>query len=178
MTAEPLEELYFQWLYRQVAPPRMKTPADSHWSLLLRMHNTEFTYFVPNDDNRAVDGQYLRYEFLDSLPPARQLADEDWMRIGCSMLEMLIALSRRLSFYTGGASSNWFWHLVDNIGLKDCNDARPCSEETIDRALRRVIDRTYDREGNGGLFPARGTKLDQRQVEIWDQMNHYLLERG
>lgn len=178
MTAEPLEELYFQWLYRQVAPAHQRNPAQTNWSLLLRMHNTEFRYFVPNDDNRAVDGQYLRYEFLDSLPPARQLADEDWMQVGCSMLEMMVALSRKLSFYAGGASRRWFWHLVDNIGLGECNDARPCSNGQIDHALQRVIERTYDRDGTGGLFPARGSKLDQRKVEIWDQMNHYLIERG
>lgn len=175
---EPFEELYFKWLYRQVAPLRQKNPVRTYWSLLRQLHAKEFEYFVPNDDNRAEDGRYLRYEFLDNLPPHDQHAPHRWMRSSCSMLEMLIALSRRLSFDGGGASSAWFWHTIDNLGLRGCNDATPCSSVEIDRVLERVIRRTYDRNGSGGLFPLKNSDVDQRKVEIWNQMNYYLIERG
>lgn len=178
MTPEPLEESYFHWLYNQVAPLRLKNPARTYWDLLGRLHHKEFVYFVPNDDNRAAEGKYLRYEFINGLPPAQQLADEAWMNLGCSMLEMLIALSRRLSFLTGGAAGEWFWHFMENLGLRGCTDATPGSPQMIDLALNCVIERTYDTCGNGGLFPLRETNIDQRSVEIWEQMNYYLLERG
>jgi len=175
MIDEPLDELYLQWLYRLVAPLRLKNPARTYWSLLRQLHAKEFVWFVPNDDNRVMDGKDLRYEFLDAIrrehPPA-------FLNAGCSMLEMLIALSRRLSFYGGGASQEWFWHMLDNIGLRGCNDAQPGPPEVIDHILTRVIDRTYDQNGNGGLFPLKAANVDQRSVEIWYQMNSYLIERG
>lgn len=178
MTQEPLEELYFKWLYRQVAPARLKNPVRTYWDLLAKLHNKEFLWFVPNDDNRAMDGKYLRYEFLDSQPPGVQNAEHSWLETGCSMLEMMIALARRLAFYGGGASSAWFWHMIDNLGLRGCTDATPGSPEEVDRILNRVIERTYDKNGNGGLFPLKETKRDQRRVELWYQMNYYLIERG
>lgn len=179
MTTGPLDELYFQWLYHEVAPLKVRNPARTYWALLTQLHQTEFTWFVPNDDNRVADGKYLRYEFLDTRPPHEHLADHEWIEErGCSMLEMLVALSRRCSFLGGGAASAWFWHLIDNLGMRGFTDAKPGDPAEIDHILRRVIDRTYDEFGNGGLFPLRETDIDQRQVEIWHQMNHYLIERG
>jgi len=178
MTPEPLDELYFQWLYRQVADLRVKNPARTYWTLLRQLHSKEFLWSVPNDDNRLEDGKFLRYEFLEDRPPATAIADNRWLNAGCSMLEMMIALSRRLSFLSGGAASEWFWHLMDNIGIRECSDAVKYNPHMVDRALTRVITRHYDEDGNGGLFPLRKPKVDQRSLELWDQMNCYLIERG
>lgn len=178
MTSGPLDELYFRWLYHEVAPLRVRNPARTYWDLLARLHQKEFTWFVPNDDNRVADGKYLRYEFLSTRPPHEQLGKQEWLDQPCSMLEMLIALSRRLAFLGGGAASGWFWHLIDNLGMRPFVDATPGDPAEIDHILNRVIDRTYDEYGNGGLFPLRETDIDQRKVEIWHQMNHYLIERG
>lgn len=93
------------------------------------------------------------------------------------MLEMLIALSRRLSFVGGGASLEWFWHMLHNIGLDIYNDLA-WDGEFVDKAMRQINERTYDENGNGGLFPLKETDIDQRKVELWYQMNSYCLERG
>ncbi|MFZ1684153.1 MAG: hypothetical protein WAU88_08510, partial [Candidatus Zixiibacteriota bacterium] len=50
------------------------------------------------------------------------------------------------------------------------------AEATIDEVLNRVIFRTYDARGNGGLFPLRRPQRDQREVELWYQASAYLLE--
>lgn len=180
MTLEPLDEAYFRWLYRQVAPLRQKNPARTYWLLLRQLHDTEFTWFVPNDDNRVSDGAYLRYEFLLEInsPSTRTEDHPSLARPGCSMLEMLVALAGRLSFNGGGDAAEWFWHILANLGLRQYNDANPGDPEEIDRVLARVIERTYEPNGNGGLFPLRETNVDQRRVEIWYQMNDYLIERG
>ena len=157
---------------------RLRNPSRTYFDLLGKLHEKPFVWFIHNDDNRAGDGTYLRYEFLSERPPAEQLARHDWMQRNCSMLEMLIALSRRLSFLGGGATSEWFWHMLSNIGLSGYSDARPGPPEVIDRALNRVIKRTYEPDGRGGLFPLREATEDQRRVEIWAQMNNYLIERG
>lgn len=180
MTAEPLDEAYFQWLYAQVAPVRLKNPARTYWSLLRQLHDKEFVYFVPNDDNRAEDGKQLRHEFVEE---STGVADEGWFHYGCSVLEMLIALARRLYFLADRDVSYWFWHLINNLQLTQfndayCDNANYDTQDLIDAVLDRLINRTYDEYGNGGLFPLRETDTDQRKVEIWYQMNYYLLERG
>jgi hypothetical protein len=172
----PLEEQYLIWLYHQVASVRIKNPTRTYWSLIRLLHAKEFDWFVPNDDNRVEDGRDLRREFVtefDIQPPA------SWMRLGCSMLEMLIAMSRRLSFEAEGTPRGWFWELLENIELQNYNDNyfESCDTQLIVYALNRVIDRTYDADGHGGLFPLNESREDQTEVELWNQASIYLMER-
>jgi hypothetical protein len=180
---QPLDELYFQWLYSQVGDPRIKNPNRTYWKLLLQLYKKEFIWFVPNDDNRIEDGKDLRYEFVDAAE--LQDVDLDWVRLGCSMLELLIGLSRRLAFEAEGEPRDWFWHLIENLGLILITDKRMQNEDfargyndLIDLVLDRVIYRTYGPDGNGGLFPLRHTQNDQRKVELWYQLSEYVLERS
>lgn len=170
MSPQPLDELYFDWLTRQVgseAIPRIK--------LLERLFLKEFVWHIPNDDNRAVDGRDLRLRFLEdqqiSNPP------EDWMWLGCSMLEMLIALSQRLAFETDDEPRDWFWQLIKNMGLYEYTGRRRVPLDAIDEACDRIIWRRYSPSGHGGLFPLKYSTQDQREVEIWYQMSAYLLEQ-
>lgn len=178
MTGESLDELYFQWLYRQVANHRSDNPASRSESLLRALHNRKFEWSVPNDDNREADGKYLRYSFFEAMGE-----DPDnyarWLLHDCSMLEMLVALSRRLSFMAGRPPRTWFWQMINNLGInfRDNRFGR-MQQDAINQALDQVIYRTYRADGVGGLFPARRPVQDQRKVELWYQMNHYLIERG
>lgn len=174
--AEPLDEAYLKWLYSQVAGPRIKNPSRTYWRLFRQLYKTEFVWIVPNDDNRVEDGKELRPEFMRAR--ARD-ADQEWLDLGCSFLEMLIALSRRVSFEHGyDTAEHWFWVLLKNVGLDKCNDASNISEQKISEIVNRVIYRTYDGKGNGGLFPHKHTSKDQRKVELWYQFNGYLLDDG
>jgi hypothetical protein len=143
--------------------------------MLRQFFTTEFVWFVPNDDNRAEDGRALRYEFLNDLGVSHP--GSEWMDLPCSMLEMLIAVSRRLAFEAEGAPRDWFWELVDNMGLAHINDQQyddeRCAE--IEEALNRVIWRTYHSNGQGGLFPLVDPVEDQREVELWYQLSYYLI---
>lgn len=170
---KPLDELYLEWLYSQVAPYRSKSPERRYWSLLRQLYTTEFVWFVPNDDNRVEDGRDLRHEFLEE--EGITDVDLEWMGLGCSMLEMLLGLARRLSFEAEGEPRVWFWRLIRNLGLSDDNDANHNTRK-VKAALKRVIFRTYDRDGQGGLFPLKHADEDQRDVEIWYQLCAYLLE--
>jgi hypothetical protein len=42
--------------------------------------------------------------------------------------------------------------------------------------LEKVINRTYHSSGKGGLFPLKHAEKDQTEVELWYQMNTYLVE--
>lgn len=171
----PLDELYFRWLYDQVADSRVDIPSRTYWRLLKLLFTKEFVWFVPNDDNRIEDGRDLRCEFVDQT----QLKDVDqgWMHLGCSFFELLIALSRRLSFEADGESRDWFWHMLENIGLHIYNDQQALPFQDIDEILDQVIWRTYKPNGVGGLFPLEGPCQDQRDIELWYQLSAYILER-
>lgn len=168
---KPLDELYLEWLYKQIADPGART---TYWKLARKLFTTEFVWVVPYDDNRVQDGQALRDEFLEDL--GLVVEDRRWMDLGCSMLELLIGLSRRLSFYGDGEALDWFWQLMANVGLR-IPDRKRLPEEYVDEVLATVIWRTYEPSGRGGLFPLENPRDDQRHVELWQQLNSYLMER-
>ncbi len=171
-----LDDRYLTWLYRQVSgrAVRVKDPAKTYWRLLRQLYSTEFIWFIPNDDNRAEDGRDLRSEF--ETEQVISYVDPDWHNLGCSFLEMLIGLSRRLSFEAEGGTPDWFWHLIHTLGLTGCTDASGYSEEEVTEVVNAVIWRTYDRDGNGGLFPLVKPRRDQTKVEIWYQLSEWLLQ--
>lgn len=179
MTSEPLDETYFKWLAVQVVNIRLKNPALTNWYILKQLFSTEFVWRIRNDDNRVGDGKELRSEFIEYHPQVE--ATYAWMSQGCSFLEMLIALSRRLSFQAEGASANqWFWHLLNNANLQisDHDYVNQGMENYVAQVLQMLNNRTYDHNGKGGLFPLHESEVDQTKVELWYQMNYYLLERS
>ena len=173
---EPLDEQYLKWLYSKVASVKLKNPARTYWSLFSLLYRKEFDWTVPNDDNRVEDGRDLRKEFSNE---KRLHPDIEWMTMDCSMLEMLIALSRRLEYDTEVETGEWFFTLLSNIELNGYTDAyfKRCDEAIVNRTLDRVVQRTYNPDGHGGLFPLDYPQEDQREVELWYQLSAYLLER-
>lgn len=170
-----LDEQYLIWLYSQVGNVKERNTSLTYWNLLRQMHSIEFIWLVPNDDNRVGDGRDLRYEWVTEFHIGAR-ATREWLDRGCSFLEMLIALCRRIAFEADGQVDTWFWHLVDNLGLSGCTDRSNYNVYEVDDRIQTVIFRTYQRNGRGGLFPMRHARKDQRDVELWYQMNAYLLE--
>lgn len=159
---------YFDWLCKQVDIPNNNGYND----LFERMHNIEFVWTVPNDDNRIQDGFDLRREFGKGTVPGL-LID------GVTFLEILIALSRRVAFTAGGDAEHWTWRLIKNLRLNKMAD--PLTKERakkVDEILYNVIWRLYDFDGGGGFFPLQYPKEDQTKVEIWYQMNAYVIEKS
>lgn len=173
-SAPPLDELYFVWLYGQVGSIETSNPSRTYWRLMRQLFTKEFLWIIPNDDNRAEDGKELRHEFIRKERLRR--VDQEWLDLGCSMLELLIALSRRLSFEEDGEPREWFWKLIENLDLERFNDHFHWRPGEVDEILDDVIWRTYNPDGSGGLFPLEHATEDQTKVELWYQMSAYLLE--
>jgi hypothetical protein len=178
---EPLDELYLTWLYGQVGSVKLKNPSRTYWFLARQLYKKEFVWFVPNDDNRVEDGRDLRHEFLNECEIS--WVDPEWMSLPCSIFELLLGLARRLSFEAEGEPRHWFWHLLENLDLRQFNDRmysldKKKYEGEIDECLDILIWRRYLASGEGGLFPLENPEHDQREVEIWYQLNEYLLEQG
>lgn len=182
--SEPLDELYFKWLYEQVAVPEYHDRDLTYWKVLKVLFTKEFVW-VPDfvgDDNRIHDGIALRSEFLAEMGiPANDDGIEDWMDEGCSMLELMVGLARRLEFQADkGKAHYWFWVLMDNLGLIGYSDDRRFTKRLlarIDDILDGVIYRNYEPSGLGGFFPLLEPRHDQRDRELWYQMSDYILEK-
>lgn len=173
MMSGTLDDQYLPWLYGQVAEVKTRRSSRTYWDLFRQLYSTEFVWFVPNDDNRAEDGRELRSEWAAQEGVGY---DPDWLSLGCSFLEMLIGLSRRLTFEAEGDTSAWFWHLINNLELTGFHDRSNFNPQDVDDVTATVIWRTYDEDGNGGLFPLRQPSGDQRKVELWYQLSEYLLQ--
>lgn len=167
-----LEILYFEWLCSKTNPPSGFT------FLLNKLHNYEFVWQISGDDNREEDCLSLRREFFDDLNLEE---NENFLYEGRhSVLEVLVAFSSRASFATDMPESEWFWIMVQNLGLNQYRD-HVCGDEAeirITNILYKFVWRLYDRKGNGGLFPLRLTNKDQTKVEIWYQFSEYIVENG
>lgn len=173
--SEPLEHAYFNWLYAKVCNPRAASKTQKFETLLQVLHKTEFVWVILGDDNRAEDGCDLRDEFLTA---SRQDAPQEWLEEGCSVLEMLIAFSRKAAFETSDTPKYWFWTMLENLGVSNMNDAFNPNQDQIRDILDVMVWRHYDELGNGGLFPLRESKYDQRYVEIWYQFSEYLYQNN
>jgi hypothetical protein len=167
MTPTEIDIDYYDWLVSQIEIPNGK----NYYDLFERMHNIEFVWTVPNDDNRVQDGLDLRTEFINGRTDMLSLPN------AATMLEILVSLSRRVAFTAGGEPEQWAWKLLKNLRLHKKFD--PLTDEKlhhVDDILDAVIWRTYERDGRGGFFPLNHPEDDQTKVEIWYQMNTYVIE--
>lgn len=164
-----IEYDYFQWLTSQIELP--SNNSHTYNDLFARMHETEFVFIIPHDDDRIQDGLALRDEFLHG-KTGHKLEPR-----GASILEVLVALSRRVAFTAGGDPSWWAWQLIENLNLDRRYDPFTAGRATrVDETLEALIWRTYQRDGKGGFFPLNETIEDQTKVDIWNQMNRYVNE--
>ena len=177
MSWEDLDERYLDWLYGQVANVKTRSRTRTHQCLFRQLYETIFVSVVGHDENRIADGRDLRYEFLAA--DEGEQGNLDWMRRPCSMLEVLVVLARILSFEMDDPVFAWFWHLLEVLDLERFNDRKynDAAQEVIQETIDRVIWRNYEPSGEGGLFPLRNPERDQRKVELWYQLNAYLLEQ-
>ena len=181
MTGEPLDELYFKWLYAKVADPTFDDPRLTYWNILRVLFKKEFGWVVENDGNRVGDGKQLRIDFLREMEIPRHHVEPNWIKIGCSVLEVMVGLADRLAFEADGGPHYWFWeHLMTNIGLAGYNDKIRFTKsrlERLDEMLDLLMQRQYEPSGLGGFFPLQEPAEDQRKVELWYQLSEYVMER-
>lgn len=161
------DNAYFDWLVSQIDIPKGK----SYDGLLGRLHLWEFAWLVPGDNNRYQDALDLRSEYL-SINPSSYIIYKL-----VSVLEVTIALSRRVAFIAENTQEYWAWCLIKNVGLARKSDPLTSTQiQTIDQILHNLVWRQYNHDGTGGFFPLKETIQDQTKVEIWYQMNAYVNE--
>jgi hypothetical protein len=88
---------------------------------------------------------------------------------------MLIALSDRMVEVLSMDISDWFWQLLRNLGLDQFDD-RHFDNRGVSYILNMWMDRKYDSNGNGSLFPLTRYSGDCRNLDTWSQMNAWIAE--
>jgi hypothetical protein len=168
------DEPYYEWLISQIEfPINFRETFDE---LLHRLHETEFVWTIPGDDNRVQDGKDLRTDFRYKVDMPNDFPELEFKPF-VSVLEIIIAVSRILEFVAGGQAPGWAWRLIDNLGLNHFYDPLDAEKiSAVDETLATLIWRTYDRNGKGGFFPLLFPEEDQTKVEIWYQLNAYINE--
>lgn len=169
-----LRDHYIHWLEEELTG-ESKHPDRSYLELVSVMLDTEFTWSVDMDDNRIADGMELRWEFAERFRVPR---DTMASIAPPSFIEVLLGLSRRLAFVAGGTPARWAWQLLVNLGLDRMWDhlSRSKTRTTLD-ILGVVMSRSYQPNGDGGFFPLAWPDRDQREVELWYQLNAYAEEQ-
>ena len=144
---DEISNRYFEWIVDLVGN------GESYRRLLTRLHQIEFIFLIPKDENRAKDGLDLRYRFaLDS----GMMDAEDYLDDPCSVLEMIAALALRCEESVddplyGDRTSQWFWKMINNLGLGYMTDDRFDIDE-VDYVIDKFLHREYSPDGHGGLF--------------------------
>ena len=167
---------YYDWLCNLVGANGRH---GGYLELLEALHERTFVAKMPMDNNRVGDGLQLRVDFQKEHGPWGSSVNRGL----CSFLEFLIGLSKRMSFLMYGEGNAYtefyFWKIIGNLGLNKCSDDKWYTingEFFVEDALMRVNDRVYAPDGRGGLFPLVHPDSDQRRVEIWYQMQAWLME--
>ena len=178
---------YFDWLCALVNADK-----SVYGYLLASLYNIEFTWTMDLDRSRAVEGLELRKQYCDLV------GGDTWVMLaedGCTVLEMLIALARRMDDMftdvdTADRSRIWFWEFIENLGLKKFTNNCPARfeewtddeglhvsahspEEDIFYIVHRWLNREYDPDGQGSIFPVGGHGTDMREASIFYQMSRY-----
>ena len=176
---EQIRNDYFEWMYQLMCGGRF-AKSISYRKLFTALHDREFTYFVPYDENRADDGIALRYRYC-LLHDCENL--EYCLDGPCSILEMMVALAIRCEERImsdpekGDRTAQWFWDMIRSLGLSSMVDYN-YDEQFVNDVIWTFLNRKYSPTGKGGLFTVRGWRRDARDAEIWHQLMAYLNNLG
>lgn len=165
---------YWIWLRHLIGANDPESKRSKYFTLLWKLHETEFYWTIERDVNRSDDGKQLRSAFADATGKDISMLDGP-----CSLFEMLIGLARRYDGEVGDINASnvpdIFWGMIKRLGLDGMVDDF-YDPEKVDHILMVLLDRTYEKDGTGGLFPLVNPREDQRKVEIWYQMQAFMIE--
>ena len=160
---------YYMWLIDRVDV--LHGEKSNYLLLMKHLFSVDYIPILQLDENRAYSGLNLRSRY--ALEEGVYLDD---VHDGpCTVLEMLEALSENIAYDTSDNISRWFWELLHNLELDRFSDEN-YDKYSVDYILERWLSRKYEPTGIGSPFPLKHCRSDTRNMQIWDQMNAYLVE--
>lgn len=125
-----------------------------------------FEWYINSDYNRAADGLFLRENLI---------GEHSSIDGPCTVLEMLCALATRMETEYIGDDCDIFEELLDNLDLLSF-DNENYDEIEVGDILDTWMGRKFNFDGCGSIFPLIHPSRDQRDIEIWGQMQEYINE--
>lgn len=147
-------------------------PYNRYSRLMSDLLTYPFEVIIPEDDSRLKEGAYLRHEFTGE--------DVDLNTV--SVIEVLIAFAIRIDREYIGIPQEphpeiLLMEFFNNLKLlKYFNENY--NEEEVKNIITKFVTRQYNFNGYGGIFPLKHTNIDQRKIQLWNQMTMYLSERN
>lgn len=174
--SDTIKKDYFLWLC-ELVDLKSKDELGGYYFLIKALFNKEFYWTICKDENRAEEGKDLRTIFSDDCG-LENIPDE--INGPCTVLEMMIGLAKRWNSEVSltdeeDNSSVYFWEMISNLGLEGCTDDN-FYPEFVREKLDIFIDRDYSDDGKGSLFPLERSKESQKDIELWYQLQNYLIE--
>lgn len=144
-----------------------------------------FVAALEKDINRAEDGNRLRVVYTTSHKINCEIRDLFQSNEGCTFLEFLVSIAMRANDILYDPEEDhtamFFWDFARNIGLDSFDDegyGRNWDMFKLTQVVSKVMNRTFEADGTGGLFPLTKVREDQRKTEIWYQLQAYLREKN
>lgn len=160
---DDIQMKYFWWL-----AIRVNEDHKDYVLLLKELYSRSFYYILDDDRERLRDGIALREKWCSEVA----LDNESYKKVickPCSILEMMIALARRIEVdMLGSGSYAWiFWKMIENLGLEGMSDLNYDSSE-ISLAIDALMLNEYEDSGKGGLFYI-SDDVELKGMSIWNQ---------
>lgn len=173
-------EQYFNWLLSQLDIVEGGDGLyEEYYNVLWYLFKIEFRYSIDKDENRIYDAVVFRKDFYGFTG----IDADDLGLPACTVLEVLIGLSRRLSEDVLGdedeknLKKHWFWTWIYNLGLMNYK-GKNYNEIEVGTRVAVWLNRDFCYDGLGSPFPLVEPPCDQRECEIWKQVMLYLAENG
>ena len=171
-----IKKEYFNHLVDMVCDK--KHPKVDYIPLLDLLHSMKFEVVIEMDENRVGDGAFLREKWLQKEGIYEYLYEFDDENV--SVLELLISVAERFEFaigdnMLGDYTNERFWELLRNLDIEkySAGNYKPLN---IKEKVRNWMLRKYKKDGTGSIFPVKNCEKDMRTLQIWDQMNVYIIE--
>lgn len=143
------------------------------------LYARQFTWVIPRDENRASDGFEMRYRFVEQNSEYTYRDVYLYLTHPCNLLEMMTALASRCEEHimgdpsVGDNTGFWFWGMIVSMHLDQmCNSE--FDEPYVEEVVTNMLERKYQKNGDGGLFCIDDPSKDMRSAEIWCQLCWYL----
>jgi len=177
-----LEESYFDWLRSDCFS---ETSERREYEGILRvLHDIPFYWTIWLDENRAGDALSFRQnDFLGFQRDLNKL-DQKWLHAWAestpSVLEVMLGMARRWSFYFEGSVPFYFAKMFLEMGFDRYpgRSLSPAASNEVRDKCDTWLSRQFNPNGDGSPFPIKHALevVDFTTVDMWGQMNAYSVE--
>ena len=158
--------------------------SDGYSVLCGIMLDTRFLPIVEMDENRSYECRSLRRDFADDYDHDAADILDGLLDENGTVMELFVVLAEKMNYDLAdseyeASTGKWFKEMLQNCGLIEMtNDAlnSAVNRNEVTDILSAIVYRHTGWDGEGGMFPLRWARTDQRYEELIVQMNNYIEE--